>query len=187
LIVGIRGKVESLESNSLYLEVSGITYEVHLSIPDLDSLEVGTEISLHILQIFKENSVELFGFLQKSKKTLFSELIKISGVGPKVGMAILSTISSEELLHIIETEDEKGLTKVPKIGPKSAKKIIHELSFVKDKLGLSGDEQNSEKSIAIQALQQLGFAQKEIVSVLDSVTSQNHSEMIKEALQRLAK
>jgi Holliday junction DNA helicase RuvA len=187
LIVGLKGSIESLESNSIYLDVNGVIYEVFMTLPDLEGVEEKREVSIHIHQIFREDSVELFGFLERSGKNLFRELIKISGVGSKVAMAILSTISGSELLQIIENGDEKALTKVPKIGAKSAKKILTELTFIKDRLDISGDSVSSEKSIAIQALEQLGFNRKDILSAVDGVSSENHSDIIREALQKLAK
>jgi Holliday junction DNA helicase RuvA len=184
LIVGIEGVISGKNGNSLFLTTNGITYEIFSSLFDIDEVQDGQVVYLHTHQIFRENSVELFGFFTIDSRELFKELIKISGVGPKVALAILSTLSKEELIQIIETEDENALTVVPKIGLKSAKKILNELIFLKEKLHFSGNIASGEKAIAIDALEQLGFAKKSVIKAVENIEG-SHQEIIKEALKRL--
>jgi Holliday junction DNA helicase RuvA len=182
VIAGIEGVARVVSPNSLHVNVNGVIYEIFTTIFDSDEVGEGDSVFLHTHQIFRENSVELFGFLTNSRKELFKELIKISGVGSKVALAILSTLSESELLQIIESGDEKALTKVPKIGLKSAKKILTELVFLKDKLNLSAVSESSEKNLAIEALLQLGFARNNILKAVENLEG-SHKEIIKNALK----
>ncbi|EJF06677.1 Holliday junction DNA helicase, RuvA subunit [Thiovulum sp. ES] len=186
MIVGLEGVVRSVFPNSLQVNVNGLIYEVFTSIFDSDEVEENQKIYLYVHQIIRENSIELFGFLQKSREDIFKELIKISGVGGKVALAILSTLSESELLRIIETGDEKSLTKVPKIGLKSAKKILTELTFMKEKLNLSGSSENSEKNLALDALLELGFARNNILKAVENLSG-THQQIIKDALKTLSR
>jgi Holliday junction DNA helicase RuvA len=188
LIAKLKGVVDEVHHSSLYLDVNSVVYEVFTPLPLLNEFEVNQKTTLHISEIIREDSYTLYGFKEFSDKTIFEELLKISGVGAKVSIAILSTLSRSELSRILDTEDEKALTKVPKIGLKSAKKIMIELLSIRDKLNLdSVDSSSKEVGVAIEALLQLGFPQKDIVKAIDSCSGETHQELIKEALKILSR
>ena len=188
MIVGLKGVVEYIDTNSIYIDVQGVVYEVFTTLTDLDKIEKKENISIYIEQIIREDSSNLYGFLRKDTKLFFRELIKITGVGAKVAIAILSTISEVELIEIIERGDEKALVKVPKIGLKTAKRVLNELIEIKDRLKVSGTSSgNSEKSISIQALEQLGFNKKDILKFVNESQMEKHQDIIKEALIGLSR
>ncbi len=188
MIVGLKGVIESLESNSLHLDVSGVVYEVFTPLKELEDLTIGESIKLHTEYIVREDSQQLYGFSDRTSLSIFRELLKVNGVGAKVGLAILSTLSIEELLYAIESGDEKSLVKVPKIGVKSAKRLINELQGLRDKFQIETSSKDvSEKSIAIQALEQLGFNRQDILKSVEIVKAENHKDIIREALKMLTK
>ena len=186
MIVKLKGVVEDVSTNSIYLDVQGVVYEVFTTLTDLENLKDGQNIEINIIQIIREDSNTLYGFIKKETKTFFKELVKITGVGAKVAIAILSTISEQELVDIIDRADEKALVKVPKIGLKTAKRILNELIEIRERFVVAGlSSVNSEKSISIQALEQLGFNRNEIVKVVNQTTMETHQEIIKESLGKL--
>lgn len=190
MIAVLKGVVDEVDSNSIYLDVNGVIYEVYLSLFDLESCKVGERIKIYIEEIIREDSYTLFGFLKRGERDIFRELIKINGIGAKVAMAILSTLSIDELLHILDTNNEKALTKVPKIGLKTAKRILNELIDLRDKIASSIDIQDGEtqeKRIAIEALEQLGFKRSDILKVVNQIETKPHQEIIREALRQLTK
>ena len=189
MIVGLKGVVEKIQTNSIYLDVQGVVYEIFITLIDLEQIEKGSKLKIHIEQIIREDSNNLYGFLKIETKLFFKELIKITGVGAKIAIAILSTISEIELIDIIERGDKKALAKVPKIGLKTAKRILNELIDIKDRLIVSGStsSEKSEKSIAIQALEQLGVNRNIILKIVNETQMNRHQDIIKESLGKLAK
>lgn len=188
MIVGLKGKVVEIYPNSIYFNVQDVIFEIFTTLIDLESIKVGNSLEISIQQIIREDSNLLYGFLKKETKLFFNELIKISGVGAKVAITILSAISESELVDIIERQDEKALVKVPKIGLKTAKRILNELIEVKEKFSIANSSiANSEKNIAIQALEQLGFNKINILKTINNTEKKTHQEMIKDALARLVK
>lgn len=180
MIVGLKGVVEKVEPNFVVLNVGDVFYGVFISL--LSSMEVkkGEEIKLLISEIIREDAFLLFGFFHKMEQEIFERLIKISGVGPKVAMAILSTFSPSNFAQIIETKNIQALQKVPGIGAKGASKIMVDLAGFFD---LSTQVNHPSFKEASLALEGLGFKKSEIEKVLKKVKSQDTAGMIKEALQ----
>ncbi len=198
MIVGLRGKIRAIFSDNLHLDVNGVIYEIFIPTRDIQNLMINTQIELKIAHIFREtpNQQILFGFLNEDTRTFFLELINISGIGAKTALSILSHISEYELLMIIDNNDEQALTRIPKIGIKSARKLLNELSLIRNRLKISHsqninrDSNNSEKYIAIQALETLGFSRDEVVKTVSAINNSqfsNHKDIIKEALKSLNK
>lgn len=132
MIALIKGQVYSLCAPvACILTNSGVGYEIELPIPDFCTLTLGDEVSLFTHLHIREDAQSLFGFINQKNKEIFKKLIKINGVGAKMALAILSTLSSDELKHAIVYDDETLLIKVPGIGKKTAQRLIIEL---KDKL-----------------------------------------------------
>lgn len=146
MIVSIEGVIRSKEGNSVVLEVAGVGFEVLVPLRTLDRLgkigEVGClETYLHV----REDALVLYGFLDRMEKGLFRALLSVSGVGPKVALAVLSVCEAGELARIIHREQTRDLVAMPGIGKKTAERIILEL---KDKIDMdsfiSGAEEMSE-------------------------------------------
>jgi Holliday junction DNA helicase RuvA len=187
LIAKLKGVIDEVQTSSLFIDVKGVVYEVFTPLPFLETINKNENINIFISEIIREDSYTLYGFKEFKEKKLFEELLKINGIGAKVGIAFLSTISFSELANILEKEDEKPLLKIPKVGLKSAKKILIELISIKDKLDLKSldnnqENSNHEKNIAIEALEQLGFSRKDIIKGLNYCNGKTHQEIIKELL-----
>jgi len=185
MIVGIEGKVVKKEPTLIHINVHGLTYEVFVSI-NCSSAIIKENVQLHTTQIIKEDSNNLYGFLDSNEKKLFDTVIKINGVGPKAAMAICSTFTPSSFAQIVETSDVAMLKRVPGIGPKGASRILVELSgFV-----ISGED-NSENNFgenaaaAVMALESLGFKKDQINKVLATCTQTDTSGIVKEALKKL--
>ena len=185
MIVAIEGIIEKKEPTFVYLNVGGITYEINISLNTSAKIK-DKKTKLHTIQIFKEDSQKLYGFYDLSEKKMFSELIKINGVGPKVALAICSTFTPSTFGQIITNKDVNRLKKVPGIGAKSASRILVELSGVI----IETDEKhinNSNITEAIMALESLGFKKEAINKVLNKIEATSTADIVKQALKLLQK
>jgi len=181
MIVGLEGKIEKKEPTLLHINVKGVIYEVFISLNCSNRIKKDN-IKLLITQIIREDSNTLYGFLDRNEKKMFDTLIKISGVGPKVAMAICSTYTPEKFSEIIAKKDINMLKKVVGVGTKSASRILVELSgFVIDSI-----ENTKSKDEAILALESLGFKREQIKRALDGLSGDTPT-LVKGALQRLQK
>lgn len=129
MIASLEGVIAAHQNDYLVLQVQGIGYKVFA--PPSAMGEIGTSAHLHTSLIVREDSLTLFGFTTAAERDLFELLLTISGVGPKVGLAILSTLSADNLRNAVVADRAEILTRVPGIGKKTAQKILFEL---KDKL-----------------------------------------------------
>ena len=182
MIVGIEGDIVLIDPTFIHLKVGGITHKIFVSINTSSSLQK-ENVSLHIVQIIKEESNSLYGFLSIDEQKVFQTLVKINGVGPSTAMAVCSTFSPQNFLSIVNSNDLRSITMVPGIGPKSAKRILIELSE------FSLNSTMSEKYIedTILALESLGFKAAKIKSILKECKAKDTAGLVKEALQKLAK
>ncbi len=172
-----KGEVEDILQGKISLEVNSIGYEINVCENDLSSLSVGDNIKLYTYLQVKEDDMKLYGFLDKKNLELFKKLILVSGVGPKVAIGIIGSLNSEDICIAIAKENVSILKSIPGVGPKMAQKIIFEL---KDKIVKEQLEQSSESKLvenvdnnalneAITALQVLGYSQKQINEVINSL------------------
>ena len=165
MIVGLVGRVVKKEPTSLQLNVSGVIYEVFVSL-NCSSKIISDEITLEIIEIIREDAHNLYGFLDSNEKKLFDTVIKINGVGPKVALAICSTFTPSSFAQIVTSNDVNMLKRVPGIGPKGASRILVELSgFIVD--GASSDEATNINIEASLALESLGF--KNVVNLVGGI------------------
>jgi Holliday junction DNA helicase RuvA len=148
------------------LEVNGIGYRVHVPEPEIREIaHAPGKVKLHTYMAVREDAITLYGFLHSSELELFTILIGVSGIGPQIALNILSRISLEDFVLAILSGDEKCLTRIPGIGPKSAKRLILEL---RDKMKNVQDAMvpapagTSERNVrdAASALVSLGFAEQ---------------------------
>ncbi len=186
MIVAIEGKVELKEPTMIHVNVSGLTYEVFVSI-NCSSAIIKDNVKLYTTQIIKEESNNLYGFLDLNEKKLFDTVIKINGVGPKVALAICSTFTPSSFAQIVELKDIGMLKRVPGIGPKGASRILVELSgfVVTSSSSDTMSNLNQSASQAVQALESLGFKKDQINKALSACTATDVSGLVKEALKKL--
>lgn len=130
MIASIQGKVASTHADYVVIMVGGIGYKVFTT-HDVTSRMVGEDVYLHTYLVVREDALNLFGFMTSEERGFFETLLSISGVGPKVALSILSTLSLDNLRNAVVSDRSEILTRVPGIGKKTAQKILFEL---KDKL-----------------------------------------------------
>ena len=195
MIGHLKGKIISKNPPEVLLEVGGIGYEILCPMSTFYQLDKTSEDTLLFTHLsIKEDAHTLFGFITKDEKSIFRELIRVNGVGPKVALAILSHLSVNALIECISNEDADLLAKTPGIGKKTALKLIVELQDRLSKLelvGISGNthefkqSRNPNSMQAIEALQSLGFKTKEANKMVSKISDQNLSteQLIRLALQ----
>ncbi|MCW2278071.1 Holliday junction branch migration protein RuvA [Heliophilum fasciatum] len=128
MIAFLRGRWVGSGEDCLLLEVGGIGYHVYIPNTLLRQLpRQGQEILLHTHYYVREDQAQLFGFLNEEDLALFRWLLEVSGVGPKVGLALMSTFSAQDLQRVIIAEDYLSLTRVPGIGKRTAQRLVIEL------------------------------------------------------------
>ena len=170
----IKGKVLSAVDNVVLLENNGIGYEITCSNAVFQKLLVEKQGEVYTYLAVKEDGVSLYGFISSEEKNMFLKLITVSGVGPKMGITVLSSIDISSLATMIATSDVKGLSKIKGLGKKTAERIILELrekveaSYHQDgeKIETPILEQTKEDEDAIIALMSLGFTKSECVKAI---------------------
>ena len=193
MIGRLRGILVSKQPPLLLVEVGGIGYEVEAPMSTIYDLPgIGREVVLLTHHAVKEDSVTLYGFLHESERALFRNLLKISGIGAKIALAVLSGVSTEHFARLVHAGDVVALTKIPGIGKKTAERIVVEL---RDRLdGLSslpgGSMQGAGAPLdaageATVALQQLGYKPAEVSRLVQKVAAEgdNAETIIRKALR----
>lgn len=197
MISFIKGEVVKKGLDYIILENNNMGYFINTSFNTLNNLSEGEKAFIFTYLHIREDILQLYGFLSAEEIEMFKKLITVNGVGPKAGLAVLSTYDVNTLKAIILKDDAVKMSKVPGVGKKTASKIILEL---KDKVGnldnINHEDEyfeelkivdNNEMSDLIDALTSLGFNQFEAKKVLDEIDIKNKSEneIIKEALKKI--
>ncbi len=192
MIAFLKGFIEEKTPDSVLLDVQGVGYKVEVSSQTIDQLEsAGSEIKLLIYHHITENDQRLFGFFSKEEKQLFEHLITVKGVGPKLGLTILSGLPASNLISAITGGDAVALSRVPGIGKKTAERIIVELREKLKELNTGLDKSSVSVGTgvleeAIQALVALGFKPKEseqaAIKVINEGEGSDSSAVIRKAL-----
>ena len=176
MIAYLRGKVLTQTSETAIIDVGGIGYEVYCSGGAFRKINVGEYVELHTYLQVKEDGMTLFGFADQKEKELFLKLTSVSGVGPKLGIAVLTGLSAEELTQVIFSADVKRLSSVKGLGKKTAEKIVLELhgkisaaeimsasgeDFMVNEAPMSSMKLSRAEEEAVSALMGLGFTRTE--------------------------
>jgi Holliday junction DNA helicase RuvA len=185
--------IDALEPGKLVLNVQGVGYDVETSLNSFFQLQAypKEQVALHIHTIVREDALLLYGFLEREERALFRSLIKISGIGPKVAMAILSSITPSEFVQCIRQENAALLTKLPGIGKKTAERLLIEMRDSIKQLGGSLPPKEvlmRSQDEAISALETLGYKPQEAARVVTKIDDglKTPQQLIREALQVLA-
>lgn len=192
MIAFLNGILHSKNEEELILDVSGVGYRVEISTQTLQTLpDPGSELRVLIYHHITENDQRLFGFASAKEKNLFERLITVKGIGPKLGLTILSGMPAAGLMEAIVTQDTKALSRISGIGKKTAERMVLEL---KDKLfdesqpsvATGSMQERSRVEEAISALEALGFRKKDaesaVVQISNSAPKANVSDIVKKAL-----
>ena len=190
MIARVSGTVWDLGQNHVLVQVGGVGLRVLTPATVLGQMGLGEPVEMYTHLHVRENDLTLYGFLTQEALDLFTMLLGVSGVGPKVALALLGTISPDTLRQAIAREEPGLLSSVPGIGPKTAKGIIFHL---KDKLGPAAAEPapllDDDDAQVIAALTGLGFSLIEAQSALQNVpqeADQSIEERVRQALAYFA-
>ncbi len=199
MIGRLKGILLERQAPRLLLDVNGVGYEVDAPMTTFYELPgVGEMVTLHTHFVVREDAQLLYGFLRESDRSLFRTLIKVSGVGPKLALAILSGMSADEFVGCVQSGDSAALTRVPGVGKKTAERLVVEMrDRVKDWQGvtLSPDavSKAAEPAVdalkdAISALVALGYKLPEASRMVNAVASEGlaSEEVIRLALRSVA-
>lgn len=196
MIGWLQGSLLEKQAPTLLVNVNGIGYELEAPMTTFYDLpELEQTVTLFVHMVVREDAQLLFGFASRQQRELFRSLIKVNGVGPKVALAILSTLSAQELLECMANEDFKQLTQVPGIGMKTAQRLVVEM---KDRLEKEFGEVAlearanagagaNERDDAVAALLSLGYRHKDASRIVKSLPNDLSSEeLIRQALRTLS-
>lgn len=191
MIAHVVGKVAEKQAGRLSVDVAGIGYDVHVSLNDWALVSVDQAVKFYTYHHIREQSQELFGFLQPSAKQLFEQLLSVKNVGPKVALAVLDIGTVGAVRNAVASGDAKKLQQAKGVGKRAAEQMVVEL---RDKIGLptgqgadsiigrSGVDGSDE---AVQALVSLGYSDVDAQIALQSVDKDLSIEQrIKEALRK---
>ena len=190
MIAAVRGEVLVRRPDHVVIDAVGVGYRLAVSTETLKAVPAtGREGFLHAELIARDDSLALYGFASEEERDLFRELISVSGVGPKVAIAVLSGGAPRDMLRAIAGGDAKRFQAVPGIGKRTAERIIVEL---REKVAgnleeaiASGAEQGGDPwTLARDGLVNLGYSPAEAEKLLDGVESDEPEELIAQALRR---
>lgn len=199
MISYIKGILEDMSPGMVVVDNHGIGYQMMVPMRGESFPKIGQEIKIYTHMHVREDDVSLFGFLSKEEKEAFELLIGVNGIGPKVGLSVLSTLSVYELKMAVISEDVKTISKTPGLGPKGAKKLILEL---KDKLSFEELEEDGVGAeifdtsadsgdsvmITIEGLVSLGYSKSEAAIAVNKVEDAKDltpEELLKKALKNI--
>lgn len=187
--------VDRHQPGKLVMNVSGVGYDVETSLATFFKLETeDNTVGLHIHTVVREDAILLYGFIDKQERSLFRALIKVNGVGPKMAVAILSSISPDEFIQCIHQQDTHLLTKLPGIGKKTAERLVVEMKDsilqlpTTNKLHEKNSSIPNQQEEAISALEALGYKRHDATKVINKIDDNEKSceQLIRQALQLLA-
>jgi len=196
MIVNLTGRLSAKEPGHCVIDVGGIGYGVNVSLNSLSQLpEEGCEVSLAVHTYVREDQFVLFGFTTPKERSIFRRLIGISGVGPKIALAMLSGLSPDDIVEAVGNRNTARLTTIPGIGKKTAERMVLELG---DLFARQMSEQGTKgtsgasgiRSDAVSALLNLGYIRATAENALKKVEvsdSMRIEEVIKAALRELCR
>jgi len=194
MIGSLRGRLTSKQAPQIVVECNGVGYEVETPMSTfLELPTIGEELFLHTHLVVREDAQVLFGFSTEGERVLFRSLLKISGVGAKLGLAILSAMGTRDFQRCVEYEDTAMLIKIPGVGRKTAERLIIEMRDKFDHtLATSGPGKvaidATPKSEAVDALVTLGYKVNEVNRLIGSmdVDGKSAEDIIRLALRQAA-
>ncbi|XID75539.1 Holliday junction branch migration protein RuvA [Alkanindiges sp. WGS2144] len=159
----LTGVVRALEASVVLLDVNGVGYEIDTPLTTFCQLKTGQNVTLWTHLVIREDAHLLYGFFDTTDKALFRTLIKVNGVGPKLALSILSSMSSAMLVQAIDMQDVTTLTRIPGVGKKTAERLVIELRDRLQKLGSS--DSSSITPLGITTISPVAEAEAALVSL----------------------
>jgi Holliday junction DNA helicase RuvA len=192
----LRGRLVRKAPPALIVDVGGVGYELEAPMSTFYRLpEVGSEVELHTHLVVREDAHLLYGFSTENERRLFRDLLRVTGIGPKIGLALLSGMDVDTFLLCVEAQDVDALTRIPGIGRKTAERLLIEM---RDRIRALGqlpsgtprlDQPAGAQAEAFAALVALGYRPVEVTRLLKSVDNEGAGteELIRRALQAAAR
>lgn len=198
MIVGLSGKITVIGDNYINLNVNGVIYEIFCTKSVLNTCILNENRSVLIIHIFKENEQKLYGVFDNNERNMFHELTKVSGVGAKFAINILSSMSCDEIYSAIASNDENAFSVANGVGKKLSARIVNEMQNSLKNIAFTGNVvQKDSKSTngnleeVLQALESLGFKRLSVYNIVQSEIKNNPSltteEVIKIVLPKMSK
>lgn len=196
MIGHLRGRLVRKSPPALIVDVQGVGYELEAPMSTFYRLpEIGSEVELHTHLVVREDAHLLYGFATEDERRLFRDLLRVTGIGPKIGLALLSGIDVETFLRCVEAQDVDALTRIPGIGRKTAERLLIEM---RDRIRALGQLPSASRPLdavagsraeAYAALVALGYRPAEATRLLKSVESEGvgTEDLIRRALQAAAR
>ncbi len=171
MIKYLNGILAEVNIDNIVVEVNGIGYGVNVPTTVINYVrEIGSKIKIYTYMNVKEDEMTLYGFLTKDELEIFKRIISVSGIGPKGGLSILSTLSADDLRFAVLSDDAKAIAKSPGIGAKTASKLILEL---KDKFDLQ--DAFDKKSVAVASAQVSAMNNQEVNDAIQALVALEYS------------
>ncbi len=194
----LRGRLAGRQPPTLWLEVGGVGYEVEAPMTTFYDLPAdGSEVVLHTHLVVREDAHVLYGFSRRSDRELFRTLIRITGVGPRMALAILSGMPAEEFVRTVQEGEAKALTRIPGIGRKTAERLVVELRDRLEAWGAPPPAGTGQATVAVldpveeavTALIALGYKPAEASRMVRGVATEGlgAEDIIRQALQKAVK
>ena len=171
MIAMLTGKISAIQADGVILDVQGVGFEVFISKSVLPDLEIGRLLTLFTHMVVREDLMALYGFASSEEKQLFLQLLGVDGVGPRLAMAILSSLSIDNIRRAVLNEQPEFFARVPGIGKKTAQKIlIHMQGKITGDLSGEFSHRSSEvEDQVLEALVKLGYSVVEAQTALQSI------------------
>jgi holliday junction DNA helicase RuvA len=190
MIARLTGRPAGVRGDALVLDVGGVGYLVQATQSAFRKAQGADEVVLEVYTHVREDALQLFGFAEPSERELFEHLLSVSGVGPRVALAIVSGSAPADLVRAIALEDTDQFVAIPGIGKKTAQRVVLEL---REKLGaetaaaVEARSGSAPELVARDALVELGFSVVEAERALDGIASDlDPEERVRQALRRAA-
>ena len=193
MIASVRGEVLVRRPDHVVVEAGGVGYRLAVSAETLKAVPArGKEATLHAHLVARDDAIQLYGFASEEERDLFLHLTSVSGIGPKVAVAILSGGSPRELLRAIAAGDAKRFQAVPGVGKRTAERVIVELrekvtgELEEGLTAVSAGDDDDQRALAREGLMHLGYTLTEAEKLLDGVEGDSAEGLISAALRRAA-
>jgi len=198
MIAHLSGTLLSKQANSVIVDVSGVGYEVNIPLSTFYDLEdLGSTVQLRIYTHVREDAIQLFGFKTARERELFLKIISVTGIGPKLGITLLSGMSADEMIASIRTNNLARLTLIPGVGRKTAERLILELrekiadlssAQLEEELGAKPEAaeltEDTVRADALSALLNLGYQRSGAEKAIDAALGEGGDVTVESILRR---
>ena len=198
----LKGTLEAVYNERIQIDVNGIGFNVNMPLSQIEGLEgMGSYVKIYTYMAVREDAMQLYGFTTADSLDLFKMLIQVNGIGPKGALALLSSMTTDDLRFAIMSGDSKTISKAPGIGAKTAQRLIIDLkdkvsvrdmldNYSVNKISTASEEMNSARAEAVEALTALGYSATDAMKAVRSSGADDDADtetIIKLAFRQLAR